>query len=97
VNFLIAVVIGVVAGFAGWFVIREKQAKAIWLGPVLGVVGALIASGLATAFGTPGYGLKEFALQVVLAAAGVGALVAVTMRRTATPAGSSVTSGATNE
>lgn len=96
-NFLVAVVIGVVAGLAGWYVIRQKQPNAIWLGPVLGAVGALIASALATAFGTPGYGLKEFSLQVVLAAAGVGALVATTMRSGSASADSSANVGAGNE
>jgi uncharacterized membrane protein YeaQ/YmgE (transglycosylase-associated protein family) len=49
---------------------------------VLAVVGALIASALAAAFGKPGYGWKEAVLQVVLAVVGVG-VVAFMARRPA--------------
>ncbi|MGH3729383.1 MAG: GlsB/YeaQ/YmgE family stress response membrane protein [Micromonosporaceae bacterium] len=71
-NFLIAVLIGAVVGGIGGFVLRGKQSNAIWLAPVLSIVGALIASILATAVGDPGYGWKEATLQIVLALAGVG-------------------------
>jgi uncharacterized membrane protein YeaQ/YmgE (transglycosylase-associated protein family) len=71
-NFIIAVIIGAVVGGAGGFLLRGKQSNAIWLAPVLSIVGALVASGLATALGDPGYGWKEATLQVVLAVAGVG-------------------------
>lgn len=87
-NFLVAVLIGLAVGFAGWFVIRQKQANAIWLAPVLGVAGALLASALAAVLGDPGYGPKEFGLQIVLAGAAVGALVAVAMRGQTATAGS---------
>lgn len=80
-NFVLAVAIGVVVGLVGWFVIKEKQPNAIWLAPVLGAAGAVIASVLATAFGKPGYGMKEVGLQIVLAIAAVGALAFVAMRR----------------
>lgn len=86
-NFLIAIVIGAIVGAIGWFVLRGRRADAVWLAPVLGIVGAVIASVLATMFGDPGYGPKEATLQVVLAAAAVGGLAALTMR------GGSVTSG----
>lgn len=81
-NWLMAIVIGVVIGGIGGYVLRSRQQSALWLAPVLAVVGALIASILATVFGTPGYGWKEAALQVVLAAVGVG-VVAVMARRAA--------------
>jgi uncharacterized membrane protein YeaQ/YmgE (transglycosylase-associated protein family) len=87
VNFVIAIVIGAVVGAIGWFVLRGRRADAVWLAPVLGVVGALVASVVATIFGDPGYGPKEATLQVVLAVAAVGGLAALTMR------GGSVTSG----
>jgi uncharacterized membrane protein YeaQ/YmgE (transglycosylase-associated protein family) len=73
INFIAAVVIGAVIGLVGGFVLRGKQPNAIWLAPVLAVVGALIASVLAFILGDPeDYGWKEPILQVVLAAAGVG-------------------------
>jgi uncharacterized membrane protein YeaQ/YmgE (transglycosylase-associated protein family) len=87
VNFVIAIVIGAIVGAIGWFVLRGRRADAVWLAPVLGIVGALVASVLATMFGDPGYGPKEATLQVVLAAVAVGGLAALTMR------GGSVTSG----
>lgn len=80
-NFVIAVVIGVVAGAIGYFVIREKDRNAIWLAPLLGVVGAVLASILASIFGDPGYGFKEATLQVVLAVVAVGALAYFATRR----------------
>lgn len=82
-NFLIAIVIGVVVGAIGGFVIRDRQSNAIWLGPLLAAAGALLASVLATALGKPGYGAKEAILQVVLAIVGVGVLVALALRRSA--------------
>jgi uncharacterized membrane protein YeaQ/YmgE (transglycosylase-associated protein family) len=79
-NFVIAIVIGAVIGAIGGFVLRQRSASALWMAPVAGVVGALIASALASAFGDPGYGWKEATLQVVLALAGVGAVAVLAMR-----------------
>ena len=79
-NFLIAILIGAVIGAIGWFFLRGRRADAVWLAPVLGIVGALVASVIATMFGDPGYGAKEATLQVVLAALAVGGLVVLTMR-----------------
>lgn len=79
-NFVLAVVIGAVVGAIGGYLLRQKHANAMWLGPVLGVVGALIASGLAAMFGDPGYGIQEAAAQIVFALLGVGVLYALTMR-----------------
>jgi hypothetical protein len=73
-NFLAAIGIGLVVGLVGGFMLRSKAANAIWLAPVLAVVGALVASVAALIFGEPSYGWKEAVLQVVLAAAGVGAV-----------------------
>ena len=90
-NFLMAVVIGVAIGLIGWFaVLRNRQSNAIWLAPLLGAGGAVIASILATVFGDRrDYGYKEITLQFVLAIAAVGALAFMSMRKsTATPAGS---------
>ena len=72
-NFLFAVIIGVVIGGLGGFVLRSKMANAIWLTPVLSVVGALIAAVAAAIFGDKrDYGPKEIALQIILAIVGVG-------------------------
>jgi uncharacterized membrane protein YeaQ/YmgE (transglycosylase-associated protein family) len=83
-NFLIAVVIGAAVGVIGWFLIRQRRADAIWLAPLSGIVGALLASVLATMFGQPGYGIKEAGLQVVLAVLAVGSLVAMARRGSTT-------------
>ena len=88
-HFVYATIIGLVIGAIGGFVLRSRAANAIWLAPVLAVVGSLIASALAAAFGNPGYGIKEFILQVVLALAGVGAVYVLASRGSsaaATPA-----------
>jgi uncharacterized membrane protein YeaQ/YmgE (transglycosylase-associated protein family) len=79
-HFVYATIIGLVIGAIGGFVLRSRAANAIWLAPVLAVVGSLIASALAAAFGNPGYGIKEFLLQVVLALAGVGVVFALASR-----------------
>jgi uncharacterized membrane protein YeaQ/YmgE (transglycosylase-associated protein family) len=79
-NFVLAIVIGAVIGAGGGYVLRQKHANALWLGPVLGVVGAVLASVLAAMFGDPGYGFQEAAAQVVFALVGVGVLYALTMR-----------------
>ncbi len=73
-NFLAAIGIGLVVGLIGGFMLRGRAANAIWLAPVLAVVGALVASLAALIFGEPSYGLKEALLQVILAAVGVGAV-----------------------
>lgn len=72
-NFLYAVIVGVVIGLIGGFALRGRQPNAIWLSPVLAIAGTLVAAVLGAVFGdTRQYGLKEIALQVVLAIVGVG-------------------------
>ncbi len=72
-SFVAAIGVGLVIGLIGGFMLRSKAANAVWLAPVLAIVGALVATGVAYLFGEPsGYGWKEIALQVVLAAVGVG-------------------------
>jgi uncharacterized membrane protein YeaQ/YmgE (transglycosylase-associated protein family) len=71
-NWLAAIVIGVVIGAIAAFVLGRRSARARWMAPLLAVVGALIAAGLGAAFGHGGYGWKKAALQVVLALAGAG-------------------------
>jgi uncharacterized membrane protein YeaQ/YmgE (transglycosylase-associated protein family) len=79
-HFVYATIIGLVIGAIGGFVLRSRAANAIWLAPVLAVVCSLIASALAAAFGNPGYGIKEFGLQVVLALVGVGVVYLLASR-----------------
>ncbi|HEY2950853.1 MAG TPA: hypothetical protein VGJ53_21080 [Micromonosporaceae bacterium] len=72
-NFLYAVIVGVVIGLIGGFALRGRQPRAMWLSPVLATAGALVAAVLAAIFGDDRqYGPKEIALQVVLAIVGVG-------------------------
>jgi uncharacterized membrane protein YeaQ/YmgE (transglycosylase-associated protein family) len=85
-NFVIAVLIGLVVGGIGGFVLRGKDPSALWLAPVLAVAGAVIASVLASLFGDPGYGWKEATLQVVLALAGAGAVAVLAGRKTSAAA-----------
>jgi uncharacterized membrane protein YeaQ/YmgE (transglycosylase-associated protein family) len=80
-DFVIAVVIGLVVGGIGGYLLRGRHPNALWLAPVLSVLGAVIASILATVFGTPGYGWKEALLQVVLALAGAGVVAMLGSRR----------------
>ncbi|HEX6685331.1 MAG TPA: hypothetical protein VF062_21250 [Candidatus Limnocylindrales bacterium] len=82
-NYVVAVVIGAVIGLAAWFLLPAKRPSAIWIGPVAGAVGAVVASVIATAVGQPGYGLKEVALQVALAAAAVAATMFLPTRQPA--------------
>jgi len=88
-NFLFAVIIGAVIGGIGGYLLRAKQPNALMLAPVLSVVGAVIASILATVFGDDrDYGYKEISLQIVLALAGV-AVVWFLGQRSSTSAGPS--------
>jgi uncharacterized membrane protein YeaQ/YmgE (transglycosylase-associated protein family) len=72
-NFVAAIGIGLIIGIIGGFIVKGRNPSATWLAPVLALVGTLIASGLALAFGDQrDYGWKEATLQVVLALVGVG-------------------------
>jgi uncharacterized membrane protein YeaQ/YmgE (transglycosylase-associated protein family) len=85
INFIGAIVIGLVIGLIGGFMLRSKQANAIWLAPVLAVGGALIASVLALIWGDQrDYGWKEPILQVVLAGIGVAVVAYLANRRSTT-------------
>jgi uncharacterized membrane protein YeaQ/YmgE (transglycosylase-associated protein family) len=80
-NFVAAIGIGLVIGVLGGFTLRSKSASAIWMAPVLALVGALVASGLAAIFGDRrDYGYKEAVLQVILAVVGVGLAYFLTAR-----------------
>lgn len=89
-NWIFAIIIGVVIGVIGGFVLRSRSQQALWLSPVLAIVGALIAAALGAAFGHAGYGYKKAGLEVVLALVGVG-VAAVMSRRSGVGAGSSTT------
>jgi uncharacterized membrane protein YeaQ/YmgE (transglycosylase-associated protein family) len=80
-NFVAAIGIGLIIGVLGGFTLRSKSASAMWMAPVLALVGALVASGLAAVLGDRrDYGYKEAALQVVLAIVGVGLTYFLTAR-----------------
>jgi len=79
-NFVFAIVIGLVIGGVGGFLLRGRHPAALWLAPALAVAGALIASILATLVGDPGYGWKEATLQVVLAGAGAASVAVIASR-----------------
>lgn len=82
-NFVVAVLIGVIIGLAAWFLVPAKRPGAIWIAPVAGAVGAVVASIIATVVSAPGYGIREIVLQVALAAAAVGATMFVPTRSAA--------------
>ena len=90
-NFVWAIIIGAIIGVVGWYLVKDRQPNAVWLSPVLGIVGAVVASIIAAIVGKPGYGIKEALLQVVLAVIAVGVLVVMAMRRT----GASAAAGGT--
>lgn len=84
-NFLAAVVIGLVIGGIAGFALKGRFASAVWLAPVLALAGSLAASVLALIFGDDRqYGWKEPILQVVLALAGVAAAYVIGSRRNST-------------
>jgi uncharacterized membrane protein YeaQ/YmgE (transglycosylase-associated protein family) len=82
-DYVVGIIIGAVIGGTGGYFLRGRHPNAMWLGPVLSVLGAIIASVLASIFGSPGYGWKEISLQVVLALVGVGAVAMLASRRPA--------------
>ena len=79
-NWVLAVVIGVVIGGAGAALIGRRSVSARWMAPVLAIVGTLIAAGLGSALGHGGYGWKKASLQVVLALVGVAVSVVLVRR-----------------
>jgi uncharacterized membrane protein YeaQ/YmgE (transglycosylase-associated protein family) len=82
VNYVAAVVIGVVLGAIGGVILRRRQPTALWLAPLLAVVGALVAAILGATLGHAGYGWKKATLQVVLAIVGVAAAAILARRST---------------
>lgn len=91
-NFVFAVLIGAVVGAVVGFLLRQRNPKALLLGPIAGIVGGVVASVLATLLGDPGYGWKEPILQVVLAgAAAVGAVLFVPGAASERPGAASAT------
>jgi uncharacterized membrane protein len=82
-DFVIAVVIGIVIGGVAGYALRGRGSSTLWLTPALSVVGALVATIIAVIVSNPGYGWKEAVLQVVLALVGAGAGVMLSSRRPA--------------
>jgi uncharacterized membrane protein YeaQ/YmgE (transglycosylase-associated protein family) len=75
-----ALIVGLVIGALGRLVVPGKQSIPIWLTMVIGVVAALLGTIIARALGvdtTPGVDWMELLVQVLLAAAGVGLVVAI--------------------
>ena len=86
-NFVGAIGIGLVIGVLGGFTLRSKSASAMWMAPVLAVVGALVASVAAVIFGDQrDYGYKEIILQVVLSIGGVALAYFMAARSSSTSA-----------
>ena len=79
-NWVLAVVIGVVIGGVGAAVVGRRHASARWMAPVFAIVGTLIAAGLGSALGHGGYGWKKASLQVVLALLGVAVAMLLARR-----------------
>jgi uncharacterized membrane protein YeaQ/YmgE (transglycosylase-associated protein family) len=80
-----AIIIGLIIGALGRLVVPGKQNIPIWLTIVIGIVAALIGTGIAGVIGvanTRGIDWIELILQVVLAAIGVSIAASVTSRRT---------------
>jgi hypothetical protein len=92
-NYVVAVGIGIVLGGIGAVVLRRQAPSAVWLSPVLAVVGALLAAVLGATLGhADTYGWKKAALQVVLAVVGV-VVAALVGRRSASSSPSGAVSG----
>jgi uncharacterized membrane protein YeaQ/YmgE (transglycosylase-associated protein family) len=88
INFLAAIGIGLVIGLIGGFWLKGKEPNAIWLAPLLAVVGSVAASTLAWFVGDRAdYGYKEPILQVVLAVAGVAVVAFLASRKSASRTG----------
>jgi uncharacterized membrane protein YeaQ/YmgE (transglycosylase-associated protein family) len=79
-----ALVIGLVVGGVGGFLLPEGRVRSVWLAIVVGVVSAVIGTVLARALGvarSPGVNWLELAFQLSAAAAGVAGLARVTRQR----------------
>jgi len=75
-----ALIVGLIIGALGRLVVPGKQNMPIWLTMVIGVVAALIGTVIARALHvatTPGFDWIELLIQVLLAAVGVGLVVAM--------------------
>lgn len=78
-----AIIIGLVIGALGRLVLPGRQNISIIMTMLVGIVAALIGTALAGALGvaeTSGVDWIELALQVLLAAVGVGLVSAITSR-----------------
>jgi uncharacterized membrane protein YeaQ/YmgE (transglycosylase-associated protein family) len=79
-----AVVIGVVVGALGWFLLPDGRTRPAWAAVVLAVVAAVIGTFVAGVLGvapSPGVDWLELTFQLSFAAAGVAGLARVTRRR----------------
>ncbi|GAA3453947.1 GlsB/YeaQ/YmgE family stress response membrane protein [Dactylosporangium matsuzakiense] len=76
-----ALIVGLIIGALGRLVVPGRQNLPIWLTMVIGVVAAIIGTFIANAIGistdTPGVDWGELLVQVIVAAIGVAATVAI--------------------
>ena len=81
-----AVVIGLVVGALGWFLVPDGRTRAVWSAVVVGVIAAVIGTMVARAVGVaggPGVNWLELTFQMSCAAAAVAGLAHVTRGRRA--------------
>ena len=79
-----ALVIGVVVGAFGWFLLPDARSRPVWPALVIGVAAAVIGTLIARSIGvarSPGINWLEMAFQLSSAAAGVAALGRATRGR----------------
>lgn len=79
-----ALIIGLVIGALGRLVVPGRQRIPIWLTIIIGIIAALIGTGIATLLGvadTAGIDWIELGIQVALAALGVAATAGTYARK----------------
>lgn len=75
-----AIIVGLIIGALGRLVVPGRQNLPIWLTIVIGIVAALIGTALARGLGVvtdQGFSFIELIIQVIVAAVGVMAVVAL--------------------
>jgi uncharacterized membrane protein YeaQ/YmgE (transglycosylase-associated protein family) len=82
---IMAILVGLVVGALGRFLVPGKQRIPIWLTIAVGIVAAFVGTALARAMGIPtvtsGIDWMELLVQVIVAAVGVALVSGLTRRR----------------